>query len=72
MNTFSINKNCRRVAFISTHGCPLMTPGMRSAGGMNVFLRRIAPLLSRQGILVDIFTRCHHVGGPEIFQFDQN
>ncbi len=72
MNTFSINKNCRRVAFISTHGCPLMTPGMRSAGGMNVFLRRIAPLLSRQGILVDIFTRCHHVGGPEIFQFEQN
>ena len=49
-----------------------MTPGMRSAGGMNVFLRRISPLLSRQGVLVDIFTRCHHAGGPEIFQFDQN
>ena len=51
---------------VSVHGCPLVTPGMRFAGGMNVYLRDIAPALAEQGVEVDIFTRNHHAGGPEI------
>ena len=51
---------------ISVHGCPMVTPGMRSAGGMNVYLRDVAPLLAEKGVCVDIFTRSHHAGGPEI------
>lgn len=51
---------------VSVHGCPLVTPGMRSAGGMSVYLRRVAPLLAARGICVDIFTRSHQAGGPEL------
>lgn len=47
-----------------------MTPGMKSAGGMNVYLRRIAPWLAKEGVTVDVFTRSHHAGGPETFEFD--
>ena len=60
-----------RVAFVSAHGCPMMTPGMGSAGGMNVFLRRIAPILAGMGVEVDVYTRSHHAGGPEVFAFDE-
>ena len=41
-------------------------PGRRSAGGMNVYLYQLAPLLAQSGACVDIFTRDHHAGGPEI------
>ena len=51
---------------VSVHGCPMMTPGMRFAGGMNVYLRDIATTLSYQGVAVDVFTRSHHAGGPEV------
>ena len=51
---------------VSVHGCPMVTPGMHSAGGMNVYLRRIAPLLAEQGVCVDVFTRNHHEEGPAI------
>ena len=60
----------RRIAFVSVHGCPMMTPGAGSAGGMNVFLRRIAPILAGLGVEVDVYTRSHHAGGPETFTFD--
>ena len=49
---------------VSVHGCPMVTPGMHSAGGMNVYLRRIAPLLAEQGVCVDVFTRNHNEEGP--------
>ncbi len=51
---------------VSVHGCPLVTPGMRSAGGMSVYLRRVSPLLAARGVCVDIFTRSHEAGGPEL------
>lgn len=54
----------RRIAVISVHGCPLVVPGAGAAGGMNVYLREIAPLLSDRGICVDIFTRDHE--GTEV------
>ena len=53
---------------VSVHGCPMVTPGMRFAGGMNVYLRDIAPALAAKGLCIDIFTRSHHAGGPEIFE----
>ena len=55
----------RRVAIISVHGCPMAQPGMRSAGGMNVYLHQLAPLLAQSGVCVDVFTRSHHPEGPE-------
>ena len=55
----------RRIAVISVHGCPMVVPGMRAAGGMNVSLRNIAPLLADAGVCVDVFTRSHHLGGPQ-------
>ena len=45
----STEQAVRRVAMVSVHGCPMMTPGMRFAGGMNVYLRDIATTLSYQG-----------------------
>lgn len=56
----------RRIAVIAVHGCPMMTPGMRSAGGMNVNLRTLTPLLAKEGVCVDIYTRSHEDGGPQI------
>ena len=44
----------------------MMTPGMRFAGGMNVYLRDIATTLALSGVAVDVFTRSHHAGGPEV------
>jgi D-inositol-3-phosphate glycosyltransferase len=44
----------------------MMTPGMRFAGGMNVYLRDIATTMSLAGMTVDVFTRNHHAGGPEV------
>jgi D-inositol-3-phosphate glycosyltransferase len=55
-----------RIAMVSIHGCPLVIPGMRFAGGMNVYLRDIAPIIAKKGVQVDIFTRNHHSGGPEV------
>ncbi|MBM3939885.1 MAG: glycosyltransferase [SAR202 cluster bacterium] len=55
-----------RIAIVSVHGCPLMTPGMRSAGGMNVYLRKLMPLIAERGVCVDIYTRSHEESGPRI------
>ena len=51
---------------VSVHACPMARPGMRFAGGMNVYLKQLAPLLAADGVCVDIFTRSHEAGGPEI------
>lgn len=61
-----------RVAMLSVHGCPLMMPGVRSAGGMNVYLRKISQLLAERGVCVDVFTRNHHAGGPELLELGPN
>ena len=57
---------------VSVHGCPMMTPGMRFAGGMNVYLRDVAMTLSTMGVSVDVFTRNHHAGGPEVLHIAPN
>ena len=55
-----------RIALISVHGCPMALPGTPSVGGMNVYLRQLAPLLADSGVAVDIFTRKHDVTEPLI------
>ena len=59
-------ENLQRVAMLSVHGCPMALPGVRSAGGMNVYLKQIAAVLAETGLCVDIFTRSHQAGGPEL------
>jgi D-inositol-3-phosphate glycosyltransferase len=44
----------------------MMRPGMRAAGGMNVYLKHLVQSLGDQGICVDLFTRNHEPGGPQI------
>ncbi|MEX2431150.1 MAG: D-inositol-3-phosphate glycosyltransferase, partial [Dehalococcoidia bacterium] len=62
------NRPLRRIAMLSLHGCPMALPGMRLAGGMNMYLKRIAPLVAAQGVCVDVFTRSHYPGGQEIVE----
>jgi D-inositol-3-phosphate glycosyltransferase len=62
----------KRIAMVSIHACPMVTPGMRFAGGMNVYLRDIAPAIAAAGVAVDVYTRSHHAGCPEIFEIEPN
>ncbi len=48
-----------KVAFISVHGCPNAKLGGKDAGGMNVYLSKVAVELSKLGVEVDIYTRYH-------------
>ncbi|HEV3309724.1 MAG TPA: glycosyltransferase, partial [Chloroflexota bacterium] len=50
-----------RVALISYHTSPLASLGSSAAGGMNVYVRRLAEGLAENEIEVDVFTR--HEGG---------
>jgi len=55
-----------RIAELSVHGCPLGSLGTRDTGGMNVYVREISRELGKWGITVDVFTRAHNSGEPEI------
>jgi len=59
-----------RVAVISLHTSPRDQPGTGDSGGMNVYIRAVAERLAEQGIEVDIYTRCHGDGGPEVEQIE--
>ncbi|MCH2524933.1 MAG: glycosyltransferase [Dehalococcoidia bacterium] len=48
-----------RVAFVSVHGCPNAKLGSKEAGGMNVYVRKVAVELGKLGMQVDIYTRYH-------------
>lgn len=54
-----------RVAILSLHTSPLDQPGTGDSGGMNVYIRAVAERLARQGVEVDVFTRCNGRGGPD-------
>ncbi len=56
----------QRVALISLHTSPLDQPGTGDAGGMNVYIMAVARRLAEQGVDVDIYTRCHGEGGPQV------
>jgi D-inositol-3-phosphate glycosyltransferase len=59
-----------RAAIISLHTSPTDQPGSGDSGGMNVYILRVAQLLARQGIDVDVFTR-NRGDGPEIEQIGE-
>jgi D-inositol-3-phosphate glycosyltransferase len=46
-----------RVAFVSFHTSPGEQPGSGDAGGMNVYVDRLARALAGRGVAVDVFTR---------------
>jgi D-inositol-3-phosphate glycosyltransferase len=54
------------------HTSPLASPGGREAGGMNVYVRRLAQELGARGYLVDVFTRRDSPDAPDIQPFGPN
>ena len=46
-----------RVAYVSMHTSPLHLPGSGDAGGMNVYLDRLAVTMAARGVDVTVFTR---------------
>jgi len=46
-----------RVAVVSYHSSPVHEPGSGDAGGMTVYVRRLAEALARRGTTTDVFTR---------------
>src|SRR5436190_20649770 len=54
-----------RIAIISLHTSPRDQPGTGDSGGMNVYILEVADRLSKQGVVVDIFTR-HQGVGPDV------
>lgn len=59
-----------RVALFSIHTSPLAPVGTQHAGGMNIYVRRLADELAREDIGVDVFTRRASPDSPEILQLD--
>ena len=55
-----------RVALISLHTSPQDRPGMGDSGGMNIYILEVASRLAEQGIRVDVYTRCHGNGRPQV------
>ena len=55
-----------RIAEISVHGCPLRPLGSNDAGGMNLHVRQLSRELGKLGVEVDVFTRWHDSGEPEM------
>jgi D-inositol-3-phosphate glycosyltransferase len=51
------------VAVLSVHTSPVDQPGSGDSGGMNVYIREVAERLARQGVELDVFTRCR--GGDD-------
>lgn len=54
-----------RVAYLSMHSTPLAQPGAGDAGGMNVYIDRIARTMAGRGIEVEVFTRRTDPAQPE-------
>lgn len=46
------------IAYIAMHTSPLLQPGTGNAGGMNVYLDRLARTMAGRGINITTFTRC--------------
>ncbi|MCB1246914.1 MAG: glycosyltransferase, partial [Acidimicrobiia bacterium] len=55
-----------RVAYVAMHTSPLLQPGVGDAGGMNVYLDRLARTMATRGIGVTTFTRRTDRDAPEV------
>ncbi|MCA9900823.1 MAG: glycosyltransferase [Anaerolineales bacterium] len=64
--TQAVTPKIKRIAMLSVHTCPLAMLGGKKTGGMNVYVRDFGRELSRQGILVDVFTRSQDDCAPRI------
>ena len=51
-----------KIAVLSYHSSPIDEPGSGDAGGMTVYVRRLAESLSTMGIATDVFTRATGAG----------
>lgn len=60
-----------RIAMLSVHSSPLADLGGKETGGMNVYVRELSRELGRQGINVDIFTRCQDPAAPTVVALDR-
>lgn len=62
----------RRIAMLSVHSSPLAALGGKEAGGMNVYVRELSRELGRQGVAVDIYTRCQDREVPVVVNIAPN
>ena len=57
-----------RIAMLSYHSSPLASLGGAKAGGMNLYVRRVAEQLAARGVLVDVFTRRDDPEAPAVVE----
>jgi D-inositol-3-phosphate glycosyltransferase len=57
-----------RVAYLSMHTSPLLQPGVGDAGGMNVYIDELSRTMAQRGVEVDVFTRRHEPGLPDVVE----
>ena len=62
----------RRIAIISVHGCPLAPLGQKDTGGMSVYVHQLARELGQLGLNVDVYTRAHAPGDPQVISLHEN
>lgn len=61
----AVNPHCR-VAVLSLHTSPVEQPGTGDSGGLNVYVRKVAEAMGRNGVLSDIYTRKTSPNDPEV------
>lgn len=61
-----MNRDLKRIAFISDHASPLAIIGGTDTGGQNVYVAQLAKLLVAQNYQIDIFTRKEEANVPEV------
>ncbi|MGI8426497.1 MAG: glycosyltransferase [Actinomycetota bacterium] len=61
----SLSKPISRVAMLVVHSNPLAEPGAGDAGGMTVYVSKMAQALAAQGVQVDLYTRRDGSGPDE-------
>lgn len=60
------------VAMFSIHSCPVGELGTKDTGGMNVYIRELAGELGHRGHRVDVYTRVHDSGDPQVIHLNEN
>lgn len=59
------------MCIISYHTCPISDEGME-VGGMNIYVLELSKQLSRQGYVIDIYTRSQSAKSPRIVEVQKN
>jgi D-inositol-3-phosphate glycosyltransferase len=65
-------RTVERVALLSLHSSPIAPLGRSDAGGMNLYVRRLADELAVLGLQVDVFTRRTDTRLPAIVELGPN